>query len=256
MKQSYTIGEISHMLGIGIDAIRFYEKKGLVHPQKHPKTHYRSYTMHNILELLDVIYYRELDMSVSDITSIFQTGTKENLKALLEIKRVKAEQRIRYERQLIKKLTYIEDVYEMIERHEGILIKEVPETFILAKSNEKDEIMRSQISDLKKDQFVMSSLYSSYDTRSKERKDLYITMEQSVMEEFGFSLNRYEHLPLHHCVYTIVQMKQAMIQKEDIELVLSYANHHALSFMDTLYVHEIPLFLRRFSRRLPQHIVL
>ena len=29
----FSISQVAQMLGLGIDAVRFYEKKGLVHPQ-------------------------------------------------------------------------------------------------------------------------------------------------------------------------------------------------------------------------------
>lgn len=241
MKQTYTIKEIATMLGIGIDAIRFYEKKGLVHPQQNPNNRYRQYTMHNILELLDVIYYRELDLSIADITEIFQTNTKETMKQLLEEKRKNAEKRIRYERQLIKKIQYIEAVYQMIEEHKGISLKQFPKTCILSRSSEKEEIMRSQMMELTKAQFVMSSLYSTYDIDQGNMQDLFITMEQSLMKEFGLQGKLRDKLSLGTCIYTVVQLKGAQLQKEQVAPLLAYAKKHARSYGSLLYVHEIPL---------------
>ena len=65
MKQQFTISQVAQMLGLGIDAVRFYEKKGLVHPQINPDNRYRLYTLHQVMELLDVSYYRSLGMSIS-----------------------------------------------------------------------------------------------------------------------------------------------------------------------------------------------
>ena len=67
MKTYYTISEIGKLLGLTTDAIRFYEKKGLVHPKLHPHNHYRMYHLDNVLELLDIIYYRHLDIPMKDI---------------------------------------------------------------------------------------------------------------------------------------------------------------------------------------------
>ena len=65
MKKYSTISEISKLLGLSTDTIRFYEKKGLVHPHVNPENNYRMYTLMNVLELLDVIYYRHLDFPLS-----------------------------------------------------------------------------------------------------------------------------------------------------------------------------------------------
>ena len=43
MKQ-YTIGDVSKRLGISRDSLRFYEKKGIITPQK-LENGYRCYTM-------------------------------------------------------------------------------------------------------------------------------------------------------------------------------------------------------------------
>ena len=37
MEKTYTISQISKLLGLTNDAIRFYEKKGLVHPTTNPQ---------------------------------------------------------------------------------------------------------------------------------------------------------------------------------------------------------------------------
>ena len=38
MERMFSISQVAQMLGLGIDAVRFYEKKGLVHPQVNSKT--------------------------------------------------------------------------------------------------------------------------------------------------------------------------------------------------------------------------
>lgn len=63
MDRMFSISQVAQMLGLGIDAVRFYEKKGLVHPQVNPKNRYRMYSVYQIMELLDVGYYRGLGMS-------------------------------------------------------------------------------------------------------------------------------------------------------------------------------------------------
>lgn len=56
--ETYKISQIAKLLGLSSDTIRFYEKKGLVHPSVNPDNQYREYDLDNILELLDIIYYR------------------------------------------------------------------------------------------------------------------------------------------------------------------------------------------------------
>ena len=67
--ETYKISQIAKLLGLSSDTIRFYEKKGLVHPSVNPDNLYREYDLDNILELLDIIYYRHLDISCLLYTS-------------------------------------------------------------------------------------------------------------------------------------------------------------------------------------------
>lgn len=241
MKKTYSIGEVSAMLRLGIDAIRFYEKKGLVHPQKDKHNKYRVYTMTNILELLDIIYYRELDMSISDITEIIQSGSKETMKILLNEKKNNALNRIRFEKQLVKKIELIETAYNTIENHHGISIKKFPKTWILAHGNEKDEIMRSQISDFTKEQFVMSCIYSTYHITNNTREDFCITMEQSVMKEFNISWKNCEKLDLGLCIYKVIQLRKEEVPIQEVDEMCLYAKEHGYSYENIIYIHEIPL---------------
>lgn len=103
MEKTYTISQISKLLGLTNDAIRFYEKKGLVHPTINPHNSYRMYTLKNVLELLDIIYYRHLDFSIIEIQELYQNLDPTQAYQLVETQKIKVERRILYEQQLLKK---------------------------------------------------------------------------------------------------------------------------------------------------------
>ena len=105
--ETYKISQIAKLLGLSSDTIRFYEKKGLVHPSVNPDNQYREYDLDNILELLDIIYYRHLDISLQDIQSICTSRSRENMYELLLKKKQETEEKIRYEQQLLKKLIVV-----------------------------------------------------------------------------------------------------------------------------------------------------
>ena len=51
------IQEASIATGISKDMIRFYEKKGLLHPSRNPENHYRDYSMGDIHILVTIKFY-------------------------------------------------------------------------------------------------------------------------------------------------------------------------------------------------------
>lgn len=73
MKQ-YTIGDVSKRLGISRDSLRFYEKKGIITPQK-LENGYRCYSYEDTRKLLDIMFYRRLNFSIEDINRILHQSS-------------------------------------------------------------------------------------------------------------------------------------------------------------------------------------
>ncbi len=70
MEHYYSISQISKLMNLSPQTLRFYEAEGLIHPKK-AANGYRQYTMENIREIQDIIYYRNVDMSLEEIRTIF-----------------------------------------------------------------------------------------------------------------------------------------------------------------------------------------
>ena len=62
------------------------------------------YTLKNVLELLDIIYYRHLDFSIIEIQELYQNLDPTQAYQLVETQKLKVERRILYEQQLLKKI--------------------------------------------------------------------------------------------------------------------------------------------------------
>lgn len=66
------IGEIAEKTGLNISNIRFYEKKGLIGPDREEESKYRNYTDEDLKRLKQIILYRKMDLPVETIGKIFQ----------------------------------------------------------------------------------------------------------------------------------------------------------------------------------------
>lgn len=64
------IGEASEKLGISVSNIRFYEKKGLIGPERDEDSKYRNYTQEDLNEIKEIIVLRKMGMSIETITYI------------------------------------------------------------------------------------------------------------------------------------------------------------------------------------------
>jgi len=66
------IKEIEEKFGISRANIRFYEKEGLLHPNRN-ENKYRDYSDNDVAIIGEIIILRKLDMSLSDIKEIFSS---------------------------------------------------------------------------------------------------------------------------------------------------------------------------------------
>lgn len=86
------IGEVADITGLSISNIRFYEKKGLIAPDRRIESKYRTYTEEDLCRLKKIILYRKLDLSIetiqdiidNDDESVFENTLNNQINALKE----------------------------------------------------------------------------------------------------------------------------------------------------------------------------
>lgn len=70
------ISEVELKTGITKQNIRFYEKKGLLHPKRNEENSYREYTDEDVETLIRIKIFRKLDLPIEDIRRIFEGDDK------------------------------------------------------------------------------------------------------------------------------------------------------------------------------------
>lgn len=86
------INELEHLTGITKQNIRFYEKKGLLHPKRNSLNNYREYTGEDLRILQVIKMLRKLDMPLEEIHQILEeeipigTAIKKHLEDLVRKK--------------------------------------------------------------------------------------------------------------------------------------------------------------------------
>lgn len=83
MKNYYKIGEISNLYGIGVDSLRYYEKIGVLKPQR-GENGYRLYNLKDIYKLNIIRDLRQLNFSMKQIKSYLADQSIENTLNLLQ----------------------------------------------------------------------------------------------------------------------------------------------------------------------------
>ena len=68
-KTEYLIGDVAQMVGLSRDALRFYEKKGVINARKKDNG-YRYYSEEDIYKLMYILYQRKMNTSLEEIEGL------------------------------------------------------------------------------------------------------------------------------------------------------------------------------------------
>ncbi len=77
--QTYKIGEVSKIVGVSADLIRYYEEKGIITPKRNPDNDYRYYDAWDINFLIDCVWYKNYGFSIDEIVKIEWESTYDSL---------------------------------------------------------------------------------------------------------------------------------------------------------------------------------
>ncbi len=91
----YTIGEVSRITRISRDRLRNYEKRGILTPVKNRYNGYREYSIDDIDTVLLIEFYRSIDLSIDSITKISQDRSLEEIKLLIDRKKIAVDEELR-----------------------------------------------------------------------------------------------------------------------------------------------------------------
>lgn len=79
MDIKYSISQTAKMVGITTDAIRLYEKEGLIQPKRDEQNNYRYYDLSQIRLLTFIAFYRKLGVSIPEIRLLLTSSTFEDV---------------------------------------------------------------------------------------------------------------------------------------------------------------------------------
>ena len=78
MSYIYKIGDVSKILNISNEMIRYYEKCGVITPLRNDANQYREYTMMDIFVLTECLHYKSWGIKISDIKDAIYTSCHED----------------------------------------------------------------------------------------------------------------------------------------------------------------------------------
>lgn len=245
MGREYTIGEVAELLRISRDALRFYEKKGLIVPIK-KKNGYRYYSDEHISSLLDILFLRKIQCSLQDIQTMFQGGTAEYLHDFFELRIKEEKERIRMHQQLLCQLMVSRKNSEkMIKKTNQYSIRPVPRTYIFSEiMKSMDQLREAWFQLVKKipgleHSYLHQQLIPTENHAYEEQ--YYLVLEEFAVKKLGLEETA-KLLPSFQfdcCVYTTYESKTTLPNEQAVYNMQKWADEQGLALTGEIHSHYL-----------------
>ncbi|MCB0630473.1 MAG: MerR family transcriptional regulator [Saprospiraceae bacterium] len=80
--KTYSVKQLAAMAGVSVRTLHLYDEKGLLHPATRTESGYRRYGEAELLRLQQILFYRELDFTLKEISEILDDPDFDTLQAL------------------------------------------------------------------------------------------------------------------------------------------------------------------------------
>lgn len=223
----YKIGDVSKYLNLSDQMIRYYEKCGVIYPQRGGNGKYRYYSEMDVFLLFDAMRYKEWDINISDVRNLIEDDYFNNIVSKLEAFNKKLESKITYEKMLHTRIKKIESQIRLCQYNVGnYWVEEIEEKMLLFSGTAKGDCY-----DLTQTQ--QDSLKEVYAKKNISFFDVFIEFEREN-EQWWYSIDRslYEALDIktqgkvlekQMCLCTIVDMGVfGEFNKDCINCIMAY----------------------------------
>jgi DNA-binding transcriptional MerR regulator len=100
VNQTHTVGDLARKAGVTVRTLHHYDQIGLLSPSDHTDAGYRLYDSSDVARLQQILFYRELGMSLDEITRAMSEPGFDRHRALVE-QRVRLEAKTEHLLQMI-----------------------------------------------------------------------------------------------------------------------------------------------------------
>ncbi|MCF6093796.1 MerR family transcriptional regulator [Microaerobacter geothermalis] len=167
------INEVAKKLNISPRAIRFYEEKGLINPDRRDNNQYRTFTEKEVWRLQTIIALREVGMGLDDIKKVLgqvELGNKDELLYYLELQRsVMFSTWLEYKQQIIT----TDRMIEILKQEQALSLNEIVK---LAEGSKRIREIRNNWSD----KWNFDYRASNHDHVVKANDGLYKNYDQAL----------------------------------------------------------------------------
>lgn len=245
MSKKYTIREVADLIGISTDAIRLYEKEGLVSPLRDPGNGYRYYGPDEIQHIMGIHLYRQLDVSIPEIRNIYSVSSLTDISNHFTSFINQTEQEIHKLQNKLEKLVFMKEHLETIQKGHGTCsIQELPNLYMLFQQdfsktlyeNMKD-VLTSPIFSFGNFCYTLrtneTGTYSPHALEFAIREPM---MKVCPLHEMTSSIKK---IPACSCIYTVITAPDLNGVEWDLSRIYRFAKEHNLAYSSEGYAFYV-----------------
>ena len=250
-KQEYRIGDVADLVGLSRDALRFYEKKGVITARK-KENGYRYYSENDIYKLMYVLYHRKMNTSLEEIEGLVGEGTSRSYLKDRTRQRIAEEMaKMRSHQQAVTRLRLVERDLDAIESCLDVCqVKRFPAGYIMGSCQSLQEGL--------KEWFRLSSSGDGLDMTYFYNVLTY-TPERGLVQE-GTQLLLYRGIEPYldpeidlsdnppteevDCIYSVVESAQALPDPSVYRRMAAWGERLGLKPGNRIYANDMMSFFK------------
>ena len=233
---SYSIGDVSTLLNLSRDMIRYYEKQGAIRASRGAQNNYRRYDSMEVFWLLEAMQHKSWGIPISEISGIRNHEYTINTEQFLgeEVKRVRAD--LRYRDLLAQRLEQLQMNMLLSRKNIGCFwVEHIPAVYCChLVTGWGDEYERINLSE-KSSSFIFSDQHLPFFDNGLEVEDDRVEWEMSVQEKyietFGTEIPEdFIRIPGGVCLCTHIDIGEIGSFNQEVFRVLpEYAAEHGFN---------------------------
>lgn len=243
-KREYLIGDVAKIVGVSRDALRFYEKKGMIHVKK-KENGYRYYQEEDIWRLMYILYHRKMNTSIEEIESLVNSRSSVERMEETIARRIREErEEIMRHRRAIARLELTQRDIRQIERCLGrFQVASFPTGYCIGRGEDYREALKiwferaAQTEGLDMAYFYnVLRLEENGKIELEETLLLFYDRLTAVVGE-GFDCSRFERTKSRDCVYTVVYSQETVPPAAAVEAAVRWGRAQGFKIGARVYVN-------------------
>lgn len=247
-KAEYLIGDVARMVGLSRDALRFYEKKGIINARKKDNG-YRYYSEDDIYKLMYILYQRKMNTSLEEIEGLMSGGrSMESRRKRIKQRMAEEEETIRMHQQAIARLKLVQrDMDHIEESLNRYSLRRFPKAYIMGQCRDLQHGLRewfrlaSTISGLDMTYFYNELTYNGRElTQHGTQLLFYKELEDQLGDAFDPS--RYALTEEKMCIYTVLTSRETLPSPEMVSRMVGWGQKHGIEAEGRVYANDMTSF--------------